>query len=48
MPNSIVLVCFLLGNSLVYVFYILTFRNTLSVPSSWAGRCEEFDIPTCL
>jgi len=28
------LVCFLLGNSLVSEFYMPTFRNTLSVPSS--------------
>ena len=27
-------VCFLLGNSLVSEFYMPTFRNTLSVPSS--------------
>jgi len=27
-------VCFLLGNSLVSEVYMLTFRNTLSVPSS--------------
>jgi hypothetical protein len=27
-------VCFLLGNSLVSEFYMLTFRNTLSIPSS--------------
>jgi len=32
-------VCFLLGNSLASEFCILTFRNTLSVPSSLAGRC---------
>ena len=27
-------VCFLLGNSLACEFYVPTFRNTLSVPSS--------------
>jgi len=27
-------VCFLLGNSPASEFYMLTFRNTLSVPSS--------------
>ena len=27
-------VCFLLGNSLASEFYMPTFRNTLSVPSS--------------
>jgi len=32
-------VCFPLGNSPASEFYIPTFRNTLSVPSSWAGRC---------
>ena len=31
-------VCFLLGDSLVSEFYTPTFRNTLSVPSSQAGR----------
>jgi hypothetical protein len=30
--------CFLLGNSPASEFYIPTFRNTLSVPSSQAGR----------
>jgi len=34
-------VCFLLGNSPASEFYMPTFRNTLSVPSSEAGRCEE-------
>ena len=33
-------VCFLLGNSPASEFY-MPFRNTLSVPSSWVGRCEE-------
>jgi len=33
-------VCFLLGNSLASECYMPTFRNTLSVPSSWASRCE--------
>ena len=31
---------FLLGNSPASEFYMPTFRNTLSVPSSWAGRCR--------
>ena len=31
-------VCFLLGNSAASEFYVPTFRNTLSVPSSWADR----------
>jgi len=34
-------VCFLLGNSSATEFYMPTFRNTLSVPSSQAGRYEE-------
>ena len=34
-------VCFLLGNSPASEFYMPTFRNTLSVPSSEAGRYEE-------
>ena len=33
--------CFLLGNSATYEFYMSKFRNTLSVLSSWAGRCED-------
>ena len=32
---------FLLGNSVESEFYMPTFRNTLSVPSSYAGRYEE-------
>ena len=36
----IFIVCFLLGNSLASEFYMPTFRNTLSVPSSKAGRCR--------
>jgi len=31
---SLQVVCFLLGNSPVSEFYMMTFRNTLSVPSS--------------
>jgi hypothetical protein len=31
-------VCFLLGNSPASEFHIPTLRNTLSVPSSYAGR----------
>jgi hypothetical protein len=34
-------VCFLLCNSPASTFYMPTFRNTLSVPSSWADRYEE-------
>ena len=34
-------VCFLLVNSPASEFYIPTFRNTLSVPSSQAGRCRR-------
>jgi len=32
---------FLLGNFPASEFYMPTFRNTLSVPSSWASRYEE-------
>jgi len=32
-------ICFLLGNSPASEFYMPTFRNTLSVPFSQAGRC---------
>jgi UDP-glucose 4-epimerase len=32
-------VCFLLGNSPASEVYMPTFRNTMSVPSSQAGRC---------
>ena len=38
-------VCFLLDNPPTSEFYTLTFRNTLSAPSSWAGRCEESHLP---
>ena len=41
-------VCFLLGNSLASEFCTPMFWNTLSVPSSYAGRYEEFFIRTCL
>jgi hypothetical protein len=41
-------VCFLLGNSPTSEFHMPTFRNTLSVPSSWASRCEELIIHTYL
>jgi len=37
-------VCFLLGNSPASEFYMPTFRNTLSVPSSQAGRCVPMKI----
>ena len=33
-----VFLCFLLGTSPASKFHMPTFRNTLSVPSSWAGR----------
>jgi len=39
--------CFLLGNSPESELYIPTFRNTLYVPSLWAGRCVG-STPTCL
>jgi hypothetical protein len=35
-------VCFLLGNSPACEFYMLTFQNTLSVPSSWMDRYRNF------
>ena len=38
----ILTVRFLLGNSPVFEFYTPMFRNTLSVPSSWTGRYEEW------
>ena len=34
-------VCFLLGNSPVSEFYMLTFCSAVSVPSSQAGRYEK-------
>jgi len=34
------IVCFLLGSSPASEFYMPTFQNTLSVPSSWAGKYE--------
>ena len=41
--------CFLLGNSPASEFYMLTFWNTLSVPSSQAGgylpACEDACVP---
>ena len=42
-------VCFLLGNSPASEFYMLTFRNTLSVPSSQEGRCvwNELVVVVC-
>ena len=39
------LLYFLLGNSPASEFYMPTFRNSLSVPSSLAGRCEESHLP---
>jgi hypothetical protein len=36
------IVCFLLGNSPASEFYMPMLRNTLSVLSSQAGRCEEW------
>ena len=38
-------VCFLLGNSPASEFYILTFRNTLSVPSTQAPIKMEQSVP---
>jgi len=38
-------VCFLLGNSPASEFYVLTFRNTPSVSSSYAGRYEVYNSP---
>jgi hypothetical protein len=38
--NPLLVACFLLGNYPASGFYMPTFRNTLSVPSSQAGRCE--------
>ena len=43
-PSSVV--CFLLGNSPASEFYMPTFWNTLSVPSSQADKYEEFFIPS--
>ena len=40
-------VCFLLGNSQTSEFYMRTFRNTLSVPSSQAGRCRMTRFEKC-
>ena len=43
------LYAFFQGNSPASEFYMPTFQNTLSVSSSWAGRCEKFlphtDVP---
>ena len=36
------ILCFLLGNSPASELYMPTFRNTLSVPSSWANRYEKW------
>ena len=36
------IVCFILGNSVASEFYMRTFRDTLSVPSSQAGGYEEW------
>ena len=40
--HALNVVCFLLGNSPAAEFCMPTCRNTLSVPSSHAGRCEEW------
>jgi hypothetical protein len=40
--NIMSVVCVLLGNSPASEFYMPTFRNTLSVPSPYADRYEEF------
>jgi hypothetical protein len=39
--------CFLLGNSPASEFYMQTFRNTLSVPSSLADRCRMTMFKKC-
>ena len=39
--------CFLLGNSLASEFYMPTFRNTLSVPSSLAGMPIKMEQTEC-
>ena len=39
--RALYVVCFLLGNSQAPRVYIPTFRNTLSVPPSQAGRCQQ-------
>ena len=41
-PSNIL--CFLLGNTLASGVYMSTFRNTLSVTSAWAGRCEQNEL----
>jgi hypothetical protein len=40
-------VFFLLGDSPASEFYVLTFRNTLSVPSSWAAYTAYQDQTKC-
>jgi hypothetical protein len=40
-------VCFHLGNSPASEFYMPTFQNTLSVPSSKAGRCRMTKFENC-
>ena len=40
----IYVVCFLLGDSPASEFYTPTFRNTLSIPSSQAGRCVQNEL----
>jgi hypothetical protein len=36
-----IVVCFLLGNFAVSEFYVPTFQNTLSVPSSYLSAYED-------
>jgi len=40
MKKGAIFVCSLLGNSPASEFYMPTFRNTLSVPSSNASSCK--------
>ena len=42
LENMLFVVYFLLGNSPASEFYVPAFQNTLSVPSSQAGRYEEY------
>ena len=39
--DSFIVVCFLLGNSPASEFCMPTFRNTLSVPTSYLPACED-------
>ena len=44
--HSLVVIRFLVGNSSASEFYMPTFRNTLSVPSSYAGRSTYLRMKT--